>query len=284
MQIQANFKVNPQDDNPIIIEKLFQVIFLDSHQHNAPVIIYTGVVVSRTSHKLVLSALEMETNIILPRLRREKVVKPKTQDRTKTFFLNDEALKIWWGRDSKVIDSEDLLNESFKIINEERKQFMIDEDSEDAFRKIYQKGRHADLTPFLIQEADSSKNIKPFILIPAEMASADLGSMTKFRTDPKLISGELNELQEAESIAGAGIGYWVKQDFHIRAKHHHLVRDVEYEVSWPEHLSCRDFTTYFVINNDFNIDDRNFRFIVSGGRDYTIDVLEKKSSSHGPIL
>ena len=36
MQIQVNFKVDPQDDNPIIIEKLFQVIFLDSHQHNAP--------------------------------------------------------------------------------------------------------------------------------------------------------------------------------------------------------------------------------------------------------
>ncbi len=282
MQIQINFKVDPQDDNPIIIEKLFQVIFLDSHQHNAPVIIYTGVVVSRTSHKLVLSALEMETKVILPRLRREKIVQPKTQDRTKTFFLNDEALKIWWGRDSKVIDSEDLLNESFKIINEERKQFMIDEDSEEAFRKIYQKGRHADLTPFLIQEADSFKHIKPFILIPGEAEDSDLGPITKFKTDTKYISEHLNDLHDAASIAGAGIGYWVKQDFLIGSKHHHLVRDVEYEVNWPGHLSCRDFTTYFVINNDFNIEDRNFRFIVSGGRDYTIDVLEKNPLHTAP--
>ena len=200
MKIEVDFKIDPQQDNPIIIEKLFQVIFIDSRQHNAPVIIYTGAVVSRTAHRLVWSALGMETKVTLPRLRREKIVHPKTQDRTKTFFLNDEALKIWWGRDSKVIDSEDSLNESFKIINEERKQFIIDEDSEDSFRKIYQKGRHADLNPFLIQETDSFKNIKPFILIPREIEASDLDKITKFRTDSKYIADELNELHEAESI------------------------------------------------------------------------------------
>jgi hypothetical protein len=274
MKIEVVFDTDPQEQNVLICHKLFQVFFIEPRDSPANVVSYTSAVITRAAGDFLWPALTLDMKVKTPHQLSEKAIHPKISSKSSDFFSGDTELRIWWGRDSEIVNSRSSLESAFNLINNTTASQPFGPSEKEILRAVQQVADAKGVNLFTISEPDSTKRIQPFLLLPGTPEISIKESRVLFRTDPPSISEHLNKLHRSQAIEHLGVGYWVRQNF-LLPSGHRTFSEIELDIRWPPQIACRDFTMYFVLNANDDVIDKVFRFSILGDDDYIIDVLEK---------